>query len=170
MALIPNVDHLGPPDFKLAGLAIWVHGRQFPEAQDYWDGNWLNVSVCCEAPGAIVWASGAILMNSDIKEWSQQSRKVLDRMKGEAGLQPLEPNLKVTVCSTDRHGHFVMRVEITPNHLEQEHKFEFLIDQTFLTALNSQCDAILKEFPIRDPLGLRSLLSSLSQNRNLNSF
>ena len=38
------LDHLGEPDIKLAGLQIWVHGRQFPDSDDYWDGNWLYVT------------------------------------------------------------------------------------------------------------------------------
>jgi hypothetical protein len=77
-------------------------------------------------------------------------------MKGEAGLEPIEPNLKVVIRPVDRHGHFLMRVEITPDHMDQEHTFDFKIDQTFLKSLISQCDAILKELPIRDPLHLRS--------------
>ncbi len=28
----------GEPDLRLEGLRIWVHGRQFPDHQDYWDG------------------------------------------------------------------------------------------------------------------------------------
>jgi hypothetical protein len=39
MAIIPNADNLGPPAIQLAGLSIWVHGRQFPDLHDYWDGN-----------------------------------------------------------------------------------------------------------------------------------
>jgi hypothetical protein len=152
MALVPNADHLGPPAIKIAGLSIWIHGRQFPEAKDYWDGNWLNVSVCCEALGATVWTAGPILMTSDINTWREQCEKLLDRMDGEASLQPLEPNLEVNLRSTDRHGHVLMRVEITPNHMEQEHRFDFSIDQSFVTELISQCDGILKEFPIRGAL------------------
>jgi hypothetical protein len=29
------------PDLKLDGFSLWVFGRQFPDANDYWDGNWL---------------------------------------------------------------------------------------------------------------------------------
>jgi len=38
---------LGMPDLKLEGLQIWIHGRQFPDAADYWDGNWLRVTAHC---------------------------------------------------------------------------------------------------------------------------
>lgn len=26
---------LGEPDLKLAGFALWIHSRQFPDAKDY---------------------------------------------------------------------------------------------------------------------------------------
>ena len=32
--------------------SFWVHGWQFPEAQDLWDGNWLNVTAHCGQSGA----------------------------------------------------------------------------------------------------------------------
>jgi hypothetical protein len=50
---------------KIAGFQLWIHGRQFPNAQDYWDGNWRNVTVNCGASGASVWTSGAFVMVSD---------------------------------------------------------------------------------------------------------
>jgi hypothetical protein len=28
---------------KRGGFSLWVYGRQFPDANDYWDRNWLNV-------------------------------------------------------------------------------------------------------------------------------
>src|SRR5262249_19116286 len=42
------------PDLKLDGFSLWVLGRQFPGANDHWDGNWLNVRARVEAPGALV--------------------------------------------------------------------------------------------------------------------
>jgi hypothetical protein len=34
------------------GLKIWVLGYQFPNQNDYWDGNWLNVVVEVAVSGA----------------------------------------------------------------------------------------------------------------------
>ena len=31
----------GEPDLKIAGLSIWAISREFPQSDDYWDGNWL---------------------------------------------------------------------------------------------------------------------------------
>jgi|KBSMisStaDraftv2_1062788.scaffolds.fasta_scaffold61834_3 hypothetical protein len=43
----PTREQLGPPSIRLAFLEIWIHGRRFPEAQDRWDRNWLDVVVHC---------------------------------------------------------------------------------------------------------------------------
>jgi hypothetical protein len=51
---------LGAPDLKLEGLQIWVHGRQFPDLHDYWDGNWLRVTAHCGGSGASVFTTGSI--------------------------------------------------------------------------------------------------------------
>jgi hypothetical protein len=34
-----HAEQLGAPDLKLHRLEIWVHGREVPEATDYWDGD-----------------------------------------------------------------------------------------------------------------------------------
>lgn len=32
------------PDLRLKGFRLWVHGREFPEAQDYLTADWLIIS------------------------------------------------------------------------------------------------------------------------------
>jgi hypothetical protein len=56
-----DFDNLGEPDLKLAGFQLWVHSRQFPQEEDYWDGNWVNVTAHCAGKGASVWVRGAII-------------------------------------------------------------------------------------------------------------
>ncbi len=35
-------ENLGKPDIKISGLEIWIHGNQFPESDDYWDGTFYD--------------------------------------------------------------------------------------------------------------------------------
>ncbi|MFC4159857.1 hypothetical protein [Chitinimonas lacunae] len=42
-----ELEALGEPDLLIAGLRVWIHGSQFPNAVDYWDGNWLRVTAYC---------------------------------------------------------------------------------------------------------------------------
>ena len=140
---------LGEPDLKLAGLQLWVHGRQLPESEDYHDGNWLRVTAHCGASGANVWARGAMLMVTDIAGFGNQCAAILAGDGKSAALDPLEPELKASLEIADPLGHVRVQVEITPDHLSQTHRFEFEIDQSYLRGVIEQCSAIVKEYPIR---------------------
>ena len=133
----------------VAGFKLWIQGRQFPDSTDYSDGNWLLVSARCEAPGAIVRAQGALLMVTDIAEFGDQCKAMHEGDTKSAKLDPLEPELSLSLEGVDLAGHITATVEITADHLSQYHKMEFEIDQSYLPDIVSQCATILREYPIR---------------------
>ena len=90
---------LGTPDLKIEGLQIWVHGRQSPDAADYWDGNWLRVTAHCGRNGASVFTTGSIIHLSELDRWLVESEELLKNLKGEAKLACMEPALSVTLKS-----------------------------------------------------------------------
>jgi hypothetical protein len=141
--------NFGRPDLKVAGFQLWVHGRQFPDAYDYDDGNWLRVTAHCGASGASVWVQGSILMVTDIAVFGDQCEAMYRGDSSSAALAPLEPELAVSLEVTDRLGHVRAQVDITPDHLAQSHKMEFDVDQSFLPDIIKQCSAIVQEYPIR---------------------
>lgn len=139
----------GEPSLALAGLSVWVHGRQFPEVEDYDDGNWLRVTVYCGASGSEVWTNGAILTTIDIAAFGEQCAAMFGGDTGVAELAPCEPELKVSLEVTDSIGHIRALVELTPDHLRQSHRFEFEVDQSYLPSIIKQCAEIVREYPIR---------------------
>jgi len=145
----PNPEELGAPDLKAAGLQLWIHGRQFPDSPDYYDGNWLRVTAHTGATGASVWASGAILMVPDLVRWADQCDALAKGESQDAQLAPMEPELKVRIRQVDHLGHLTMQVLITPDNLTQEHSFEFEIDQSYLAGIASQCRSIADAYPVR---------------------
>jgi hypothetical protein len=140
---------LGESDLTVAGFQLWVHGRQFPESEDYYDGNWLLITAHCGARGARVWTKGAILLVTDIAQFANQCAAILRGDTRLAAIAPLEPELKISLEVADRLGHIRAQVEITPEYLVQAHWFEFEIDQSYLSGIIQQCSAILQEYPIR---------------------
>lgn len=140
---------LGEPDLQVAGFQLWVHGRQFPEAEDYYDCNWLRVTAHCGASGASVWAQGAILMVTDIAGFGDRCAAILRGEVKSAALDPFEPELKVCLEASDSLGHIRAQVEITPDHLLQSHRFEFEVDQSYLPGIIKQCSEIVQKYPIR---------------------
>jgi hypothetical protein len=146
---IGNSEKLGPASIRLAGFQIWVHSRQFPQSQDYWDGNWLNVTAHCEAYGASVWTSGAIINLPEIARWADACEAMYQTLSGEANLERVEPELYVELKAGSL-GHISMKVEITPDNMTQEHTFLLGLDQSYLPDLIKDCRKVLVDYPIRE--------------------
>ena len=140
------------PNLKFGGFSLWVAGQQFPESHDFWDGNWLEVRVRTEAPGAYVEHLGPFLRTTEIEEFCQQISRLDTTLAGEAKLSCMEPNLSIGLLC-DALGRVAATVSITPDHMTQVHKFQFSVDQTYLTQLLAECKSILSEWPIVSPRG-----------------
>jgi hypothetical protein len=151
--LRPEPESLGPPHLKVAGLELCVHDRRSPKAQDYWEGNWLVVTVRCTADGASIRTTGPMLRVPDLVRWADALDRLHARPEGVATLTSDEPNLTAVVRSTDRAGELQLVVDITPDPLTQEHRLRFEVDRSALPDLVRQCRAIVKAYPVRDPDG-----------------
>jgi len=135
------------PDLCFCGFSLWVDGRQFAQASDYWDSNWLMIRAEAKANSSRVRCEGAILMTGDIKQFRDQLAAMVDTLVGEAVLGELEPELSV-VLRCQKLGRVEGIIQITPDHLSQHHRFIFEADQSYLPALILSCDAILDRFPV----------------------
>ena len=143
-----TVKALGTPSIRLCGFQIWVHGRQFPDRHDFWDGNWLRVTAHCGASGASVFSTGAILHLGELHDWRDRLKILKHKNIGEANLACIEPYLSVTL-KAGTLGHIVVEVSLTPEHLTQRHWFQFALDQTYLAPLLGQLDSLLDEYALR---------------------
>ena len=135
------------PDVAIGPLKIWIHGRQFAEKTDYWDGNWLRASAHCASSGATVEASGSFLRTDELERWLQQIEALHRSLQGTAALEPLEPELRITLTG-DGLGHISAVVELTPDQLRQEHTFRFELDQSYLPPLALQLRTVLQHHSV----------------------
>ena len=140
---------LGEPDLKIGHLNLWVHGRQFEESQEYWDANWIGVTVHCAVDGASVHTQGPIVHLSELQRFRTGCRELHDTLVGEAKLDCMEPNLKIGIRPEDKLGGMEVEVFVTPDHLSQKHSFRFSIDQSYLPGIIDCLDRILRDYPIR---------------------
>lgn len=140
-------DKLGPADISIAGLRVWVFGRESENEQDYWDGNWLRVEVLCRSEAAESHVSGSILHLSEVREWLDELNKLSAEPNGEARLSCMEPYLSARLELTSGRG--ALAVSITPDVLTEKREFAFAIDQSYLPELTSQLARVLRRFPIR---------------------
>jgi hypothetical protein len=137
------------PSIELGGFQIVVHRRQFPDAQDRWDGNWLHVTAQCAQAGAIVAAGGPILEAADVQRFRDELAAVYGTRSGLAELSGAEPDIRVRVAAANGRGDLRVRVELTPDPQAQGHWFEYVIDQSYLPETIRQLDAVLELFPVR---------------------
>lgn len=143
----PTPQQLGPPSLEVGGLELWVHGREFPGAQDADDGNWLRVSAHCGAPGSSIWTGGAILSVSELVAWSSQCERVHRGELQRAVLRTSEPVLSAAIERIEGHGPLSLRVEISL--VRQKHSLEFELEPSELLKIVRQCSAILERYPVR---------------------
>ena len=138
---------LGQPNIQIAGLKIWFHRRQSPDSVDYWDGNWVHATAICNAQSTSVSVSGNFIHLSEIVTLKKEAESLYESLAGKAELNCLEPELSVLIEAL-AHGQMKVRVNITPDHLNQKHEFNFEYDQSYLPELISCCKKVLERFPV----------------------
>ena len=149
-------ESFGPPALKVGPLEVWVHGREFPEADDAWDGNWLRVSARCSVHGAAVHASGSILDTVSFVRYANELRDLHKTLAGEAGLHSLEPELNVTLRGRGPNGILQLRIELSPGDPNQTHAFDVELDHSCIPRILEDCERVIAAYPVRRP-ALRGL-------------
>jgi hypothetical protein len=133
---------------QLGSLAIWVRGRQVPDAQDDWDGNWLSVLIQVDAAYAAVQAEGPILRADELSHLVEGCKRMYGALAGGVVLETTEPNFRLKLAINAR-GQLTVGVDLTGDHLAQSHHFDFALDQSYLPAFIEGGEDVLRRFPIR---------------------
>jgi hypothetical protein len=144
-----DLESLGDPDLQIAGFRLWVHGRQFPQSQDYWDGNWLIVTAHCSYSQSSVSAHGSFVHLGEIYRLLQETEALFQTLQGKAELRCMEPNLSVELLA-QTGGHIRVKISLTPDNMTESHSYTDGLDQTYLPPVIAGCKAILAKFPLRE--------------------
>jgi hypothetical protein len=100
--------------------------------------------------GAAVEVTGAILDTVSFLRFRRELVTVYERLQGVATLESVERALKVELRSLGAAGQMQVRVEITPDHLNQNHSFMLGLDQSYLPDVIRACEQVLRRYPVRD--------------------
>ncbi len=111
-------ENLDKPDLQIGGMKLWVHGRQFPLAHDYWDGNWLQVTARYDSASSTVSTVGPIVHLGELVSLLGECERLYESLSGVAKLDCMEPNLGITLTAKTS-GHIDVRIHITPNHIPE---------------------------------------------------
>jgi hypothetical protein len=133
-------------------LKIWIYGRQFPDARDYWDGNWLRATAECMGDGSVVKVQGNFIHLGELHRWKEKLEEFQKSLAGRVELPTMEPNLKLEFDGgRPTTGHFECKLSIAGDHIAERHEYRFASDQSYLPKLITQLAGVLREYPIREP-------------------
>jgi hypothetical protein len=142
---------VAPPSFRIgranAHVIVSPNRRAFPEAAEYWDGNWVYATVSIAA-GGFRGDFEARLRTEEFVRFRDELRPLHDNLVGRATFATMEEWLSLDVAG-DGNGHFhadCIAVDMagTGNRLT----FAIDFDQTDLTEILKGLDAITKTFPV----------------------
>lgn len=131
-------------------LKILILGYAYPSANDFWDGNWLNVRISIRTRGF----SGdykAELRNVDFLEFQKELDNLYNKLNGFAEFHCLEDYLRIMIKG-DGMGHFTADCTATDSPGIYGHllKFSINFDQTEISYLTRMIDLIIDKYPIKE--------------------
>jgi hypothetical protein len=137
-----NIDFTNGADF----LTLRIHGRVRPDAQDYWDANWLHCAAEASAGGLrakLDWQ----LRNEDLLRFLRALESLETRV-GEAVLDTGDGWLDIRVVRDDK-GNIEARCQLEDGSLgESVSEFRLSLNQTVLAGLKAQLRQVVEQYPV----------------------
>lgn len=129
-------------------LRIRVIGRMHPNADDYWDGNWLMTPLEVVV-GAFRGSVSASLRADELQGFLNALKHLDDTMRGEAELSSMEEWLTLRV-SVDRVGHLDVAGEMTDRPgVGNTLRFHIGdLDQSHLRTIIDALEVAMASFPV----------------------
>ena len=129
-------------------LVIDVTRREYPDAHDSGDGNWVFATVRTHA-GAFVGEYEALLRTDELDRFRAGLARLHAELHGTATFESMEEWLTL-VIEGDGRGHFRAKcVARDEAGIGNELRFELNFDQTEIPPMLASLDAVLAEFPVR---------------------
>lgn len=121
--------------------------RTSPDADDFWDGNWIDSEVEL-AVGGFRGGYAAYLRSNEFDSFRKGLVEISETLRGEAEFTTMEGQIELRL-TTDRVGH----IKVTGRAEDQAGignrlTFEFEIDQTCLASTIRSLDELLRVFPV----------------------
>jgi hypothetical protein len=129
-------------------LSISILGYSHPQSEDYWDGNWIRVSVSVEVTPFSGDVSGDLRLE-ELQDLAVRLQDMYDNLSGTVVFTTMEDWLKLEI-QIDKLGHVHVRGSLKDyRNPSTTLTFVMEFDQTHLLPLIKQLKATLSRFPIR---------------------
>ena len=131
-------------------LQVRVRARAYPDATDFWDGNWLVTPVTARFGGFRADVPDALLRANEIEGFRDELRGLHEGLRGEARLSSMEEWLELLV--TDTGPETLPVVGELRDRPGSPFRLGFAVDdqdRAQVRALLDDLDAVLAGFPVR---------------------
>jgi len=133
---------------KTAYLKVQAYMHSHPDANDYWDGNWID-TVIEILVGGFRASFGACLRSEDFVHLYQGLEQLYSSLHSNYKFETMEEQLTLFI-SGDGRGHFEIKgIAIDKAGDGNELRFILSIDQTFIPDILSEIKEIIEQFPVK---------------------
>ena len=127
-------------------IALVVLGRSYPNASDYWDGNWLNAK-CVLSIGAFSGQPTGFIRAEELRSFYDELTIINQKLKGRVDFQTMENWLEIEVKAS-KMGHIHISGLASDNFGGRNSlSFHMETDQTFLKKPLKQLEIAIQKFP-----------------------
>ena len=139
--------HIGHSEHEF--ILLDVINRSHPNANDYYDGNWLNAKAVVKV-GCFTGAVNGQLRADELASFQSELAKLYTSLSGSAKFSTLEGWLAFEVAG-DGKGHFSCSGEVTDDFVQGNTlNFKLDLDQTFLPEILNGFEKVASAFPVLD--------------------
>lgn len=140
---------LGIPDLHMLALQVWVHGRECSNPiGDYWDDNWLLVTIHGGTKNSDVWiVNTAAIHLSDFISLRGWFQRLHDGIENELAFSFIEPYLSLSVKNQSAEKLDII-ITLTPDMALENHEYIHSVEKSQLEAIFVELDEILRKYPI----------------------
>jgi hypothetical protein len=129
-------------------LRIEVQRWQYPNNQDFWDGNWLVTQIDARL-GSFSGRVPAMIRATDLHSFYEQLSALYAALEGDARLETIEGWITLELHG-DGLGHIAIRGSLVDNPgIGNQLSFSFNSDQTFMVDLLASLSEVVAAFPVR---------------------
>ena len=133
-------------------LEVTILGRQCPDFQDYYGGNWLMVRATVKTSAAQVVMERPCLLAQEVEDWRRDLEALAKQGSGEVEGRFIEPNPAVSIAMGST-GRLDCEVELGPEagyvcYAESYRLVLEDLDQSHLAGLIARLDRILQAYPV----------------------
>jgi hypothetical protein len=137
--------HIGHSEHEF--ILLDVINRSHPNANDYYDGNWLNAKAVVKV-GCFTGVINGQLRSIELASFQAELAKLYKSLSGSAKFSTLEGWLSFEITG-DGKGHFSCNGELTDNFVQGNTlNFRLDLDQTFLPEILKSLEKVASAFPI----------------------